>query len=104
MLKAEIYLDMDEMKQDKPLHEYILEMLINEKIDGATVVKGFTGFGANQYVKKPDDLFSFDERPIVIIFIDEEEKVKQALKKIRQEINYGRVVTSQVDIWNIKND
>jgi len=99
MTQAQIFIDADELIGTTLLYEFILELLIKQKIKGATVFRGRTGFGANQYLKRPNDFFSFDETPYHIIFIDEEEKVKTALTELRKHYTGGFIVTSKVDIW-----
>jgi PII-like signaling protein len=99
MVQAQIFIDADELIGSKLLYEYILELLIKQKVKGATVFRGRSGFGANQYLKRPNDFFSFDETPYQIVFIDEEEKVHAALTELRQHYKGGFIVTNKVDIW-----
>jgi len=99
MIQAQIYIDKDELKGTQPLHEYILKILIEQKILGATVFHGKLGYGAHQYLNRPHDWFSFDETPLLIIFIDEDEKVESALKALREVYKGGFIVTNQVQKW-----
>jgi uncharacterized protein len=99
MLQAQIFIDKDELKGSLHLYEFILQFLIKHKIKGATVFRGSIGYGHQQYLNRPTALFSFDETPMMIIFIDEDEKVKSTLTDLRQEIKSGFIVTSQVDKW-----
>ena len=80
LLKAQIYLNREKQKGSTSLHQFIMEFLIQHGISGATVVKGQAGFGSSKKVKNPQNIFSFDETPLVITFIDEESKVKRVLK------------------------
>jgi PII-like signaling protein len=100
MLQAQIFIDKDEYKGTQTLYEFIMEFLINQKINGATVFRGQVGFGSNQYMKRPNALFSFDEVPMMITFIDEDDKVTTAVKELRKHVKYGVVVTHKVEIWN----
>lgn len=100
MLQAQIYIDKDELKDTQPLYEFILHILIKHKIQGATVFRGITGYGPNQHLLRPNDLFSFDEVPIMITFIDESEKVKSALTAVRKEVESGFIITNSVEKWH----
>ncbi len=100
MIQAQIYIDADELKGTKPLQDFILQFLIKEKIQGATVFRGRFGFGKNQQLKRPNELFSFDETPLMIMFIDEDEKIKSTLTALRKVWKGGLVITHQVEEWN----
>jgi len=98
MLQAQIFIDKDELHGSQPLFEYILRFLIRHKIKGATAFRGQIGFGSNQHLKRPDDLFSFDEPPIMITFIDEDEKVIRTVSLLRKEFKNGLIITHPVEI------
>ena len=98
MLQAQIFIDKDEMYKDTQFYTFIMEFLIRNDINGATAINGFMGFGANQKMKTPNRLFSFDEQPMVIIFIDEEEKVRRVVKELSKLVTNGIVVTQKVEV------
>jgi len=98
MVQVQIFIDKDELHGSQPLFEYILRFLIRQKIKGATAFRGQIGFGSNQHLKRPDDLFSFDEPPIMITFIDEDEKVINTVSLLRKEFKNGLIITHPVEI------
>lgn len=100
MLQAQIYINKDDLMDIKPLYEYILDFLLAHEILRATAFYGKLGYGKNRQMSRPDDLFSFDGIPIMIIFMDEEEKVKTTLKELRKEVKTGLIITTHVEIWN----
>lgn len=97
MLQAQIFVDKDEQKGTLPLYEFIMQFLLLNHVNGATAFKGVMGFGKNEQMKRPGELFSFDETPMVITFVDEEEKVKDVLHKLRAEYKGGLIITHHVD-------
>ena len=99
MLNAEIYIDKDKMIGTEPLHQFIMKLLMENGIAGATSFTGFSGFGKHQILKQPGRQFSFDETPMVITFIDEEEKVKAVLNELRKQYRGGFIVTHPVIQW-----
>lgn len=99
MLQAQIFIDKDEMYEDGYLYNFIMEFLIKNDINGATAINGFMGFGANQRMKNPNRLFSFDEVPMLIIFIDEDEKVKKVATEISKLVSNGIVLTHSVNVY-----
>lgn len=101
MLQAQIFIDKDETFGNQPLYEFIVQFLLKHKIAGATAFRGVIGFGEHHQVKRPDSIFSFDEPPMLITFIDEDEKVTNVLKALRKQVNSGFIVTSQVERFQI---
>lgn len=99
MIQAQIYIDKDEMKGTKPLHEFIMHLLIDNGIAGATSFIGHSGFGRHHRLKQPAQQFSFDETPMLITFIDEDKKVKNALTELRKQYRGGFIITHSVEQW-----
>lgn len=99
MLGAQIYIDREEFKNSKPLDQFIMQLLIENGIAGATSFKGIYGFGRHYRLKQPKQLFSFDETPILISFIDEDKKVKNVLTELRKQYRGGFIVTHPVELW-----
>jgi uncharacterized protein len=101
MLQAQIFIDKDEVFGTQPLYEYIVQFLLKHHIAGATAFRGVIGFGEHHQVKRPDTLFSFDEPPMLITFIDDETKVLNVLKALRKQVTSGFIVTSKVERFQI---
>ena len=99
MIQAQIYIDKDELKGAKPLHQFIMQLLIDNGIAGATSFVGHSGFGRHHRLKQPAQQFSFDETPMLITFIDEDKKVKEALTELRKQYRGGFIVTHIVGQW-----
>lgn len=99
MLQAQIYIDKDDLLGMKPLHKFIMQLLMENGITGATAFEGFSGYGKHQRLKQPGLQFSFDETPMLITFIDDSEKVKWALTQLRKEYRGGFIVTMPVAEW-----
>src|SRR5258706_1137550 len=99
MKQASIFFDKDKYSNDKPMQDYLMEFLVDQGVIGATVFRGEAGFGENHQIKRPGRLFSFDEPPMVITFVDEDERVNKTLTALRAKIKSGFIVVSQVGIW-----
>ena len=97
MLQAQIFIDKDELLGSQPLFEFIMQFLLLNHVKGATAFKGVMGFGEKEQMKRPNQLFSFDEPPMMITFVDEKEKVIQVLNKLREEYKGGFIITHSVD-------
>jgi PII-like signaling protein len=100
MVQVQIFIDKDELLGDRKLYEFIMELLLTKKVRGATVFEGQLGFGPNdRHLHRPDQLFSFDEPPMMIVFIDEDDKTKKVLTELRKEFKGGLIITSKVEVW-----
>ena len=88
---------MVEVKDFRPLHDYIMHFLAEHGILGATSIKGHTGFGKNHQIKRPTELFSFDEPPMIITFIDEDKKVRAAIADLRKEVRNAFITGHNVE-------
>ncbi len=74
-----------------PLYEAVVRVLMEEGIAGATVLKGELGYGAAHQLTQ-DGLFgSTADRPVVVMAIDREEKLRAALPRLRPMIRQGLV-------------
>lgn len=99
MLQVQIYIDQDKVKGLEPLHKFIMQLLLNHGIAGATSFLGYSGFGKHHRLKQPNEQFSFDETPMIITFIDDSKKVKEALTELRKQYNGGFIITHEVQQW-----
>lgn len=99
MLQAQIYIDKDDLRGVTSLHKFIMQLLMENGITGATAFEGFSGYGKHQILKQPGLQFSFDETPLLITFIDEKDKVKKALTELRKLYRGGLIVTLVVEEW-----
>ena len=100
MIQAQIFIDKDELHVDRKLYEFIMEFLLAKKVAGATAFEGLIGFGPNdRQMQRPGRLFSFDEPPMMIVFIDEDEKAKEVIAELRRDFTGGLIITSKVEVW-----
>src|SRR5690348_10371808 len=99
MLQAQIFIDKDDLINDGPLYDFILEFLLDKDIAGATAFVALSGFGIHRRINRPERGFSFDETPMVITFVDEAEKVKETLKELRKSYSGGFITTHVVEHW-----
>ena len=99
MKQASIFFDKDKYFNDKPMGEYLMEFLVDQGVIGATVFRGEAGFGENHQIKRPGRLFSFDEPPMVITFVDDDERVTNTLTALRKKVKSGFIVVTPVEVW-----
>ncbi|MEH6308393.1 DUF190 domain-containing protein [Olivibacter sp. CPCC 100613] len=99
MLQAQIFINKNEFLGSQPLYEFIMQFLIKHQVKSATAFNGSLGYLRGSHLSRPNDLFSFDEVPLLIILMDEDAKVKELLKSLRTVTKSGYVIVHQVDEW-----
>nr|AOS95188.1 putative ACR [uncultured bacterium] len=73
------------------LYEAIVRRLHREGILGATVIGGMMGYGVHRRIHKKGLLGISDERPILILAIDSEERLRSVLPTILPMVKEGVV-------------
>ena len=81
----------DLWKNEEVLYEAIVRKLHRQGILGATVLGGVMGYGVHRRIHKKGLLGISDERPIVILAIDEEEKLRAILPTIIPMVKEGMI-------------
>lgn len=78
-----IYISATDTWGDLPLHEVLVRKLNHAGVAGATVLKGTMGYGAHHKVHR-DRLFGVsDDRPMMILATDEEDRLRAAMAGLR---------------------
>lgn len=98
MVKAEIYIDLGRVYGEQSLHDFVMKFLLEHDIAGATSFTAYAGFGKHHRIKRPNELFSFDEPPVLISFIDDEKKVRSVIKKLREYLKGGLIIIQKIEM------
>ncbi len=78
-----VFVDETELWQEIPLYEAVVRRLVQLGLRGATVYEGIMGFGRHQRMHHKGLFGISDDRPITIVVVDEEEKIRPAIPEIR---------------------
>jgi PII-like signaling protein len=81
-----------------PLHETVVRRLLHAHIGGATVLRGVMGYGKHGRVHRTRLFGVSDDRPIVIIAIDEEERIRAVLPELRLIVTEGLMTLHEVEV------
>jgi PII-like signaling protein len=82
----------------EPLHEAILKQLRMMDIAGATVYRGILGYGAKGHTHKDSFLHLSHDLPLMISVVDKLEKIEEALTVLREMLQDGLIVISDVEV------
>jgi len=97
MLEVTIFLDEDDRYNNEPLHEYIMKYLLHHHVKGATVFSAIGGYGEKRHLHYPRKLGASDEGPLMILFIDEDEKINSVLPHLKEAVAEGMIVFKKVE-------
>ena len=82
----------------KPLYQAIVEMLREEGLAGATVLRGVEGFGAKSHLHTARILRLSEDLPIVVEVVDQAERIEAVLPKLDEMIGDGMVTLERVEV------
>jgi PII-like signaling protein len=97
MLEVKIFIDTEDLYGTSALHESILRYLLHHGIKGATLFRGVMGFGAHHHLHEPRRFAASDAVPMMILFIDEEERVRKLIPSLKEMIAEGLIVAHKVE-------
>lgn len=84
---------------DRPLYRAIVETCRELDIAGATVFRGFEGYGASTIIRHPHRLLSFShDAPVMVSVIDTEEQIQKLMPHLDRMLSGGLIATSEVEI------
>ena len=81
-----------------PLYVEIVHRARKAGLAGATVLRGIEGFGASQHVHTTRLLSLTEDLPIVIVLVDEEERIERFALELDELITEGLVVIDDVEV------
>jgi len=93
-----IYIGESDTYKGKPLYRYIVEYLKKEGISGATVLKGFMGFGQTSRISSTSILRLSTDLPIIIEVADTEENIDRVKAELAMIIKEGLITEERVSI------
>lgn len=82
----------------KPLYQAIVEMLREEGLAGATVLRGVEGFGAHSRLHTQRILRLSADLPMVIECVDTTERIDRMLPRLDEMVDEGMVTVEPVEV------
>jgi PII-like signaling protein len=93
-----IFVSESDRSDGKPLHEVIVNEARARGLAGATVIRGFMGFGASSRIHTSKVLRLSDDLPIVIEIVDAEDRIEAFLPALDDLIDEGLVTLERVRV------
>lgn len=96
--RLSIYIGESDQHGHRPLYTEIVERAHDAGLAGATVVRGFEGFGASSRIHTARILRMSEDLPVVIIIVDQPDRIDAFLPMLDDLIDEGLVVREQVEV------
>ena len=84
--------------EHKAMYQVIMKIMREEKMAGATVLRGISGFGAKSHMHSASLLTLSQDLPIVIECVDTQENIDRILPKLDKIMDEGLVTLEKVDV------
>jgi PII-like signaling protein len=82
----------------KPSYEVIVEKAREKGLAGATVVRGFLGFGANSRIHTSKVLRLSEDLPVVVEIVDAPEKIEAFIADLDEIVAEGLITLEKVRV------
>lgn len=93
-----IHFGEDDKFQGKPLYEAILQRCHELDMAGATVYRGFEGYGASTRIHRAHGFRFSSDAPIVVTIVDVDEKIRQLIPHLDSMLHEGLIAVSDVEV------
>ena len=93
-----IFIGESDKVEGKLLYEVIVEKAREFGLAGATVLRGYLGFGANSRIHTSKVLRLSEDLPVVVEIVDEMTKLKALLAELDNLIDEGLVTLEKVQV------
>jgi hypothetical protein len=93
-----IYLGEGDKLNGEPLFEAIINRLMMMEVAGATVYRGFLGYGAKRHKHKEGLFHTSKDCPVMISVVDQVSRVDEILDAVAPMMQNGLIVISDVDV------
>ncbi len=90
--------------EGRPLYQAIVEKARERELAGATVLRGYLGYGANSRIHSARIMRLSEDLPMVIEIVDEPERIAAFATELDDMIQEGLVTTERVQVIIYRHD
>lgn len=99
-----IFIGESDQYHHRPLHVEIVHRARQAGVAGASVLRGIAGYGASQHVHTSRLLSLSEALPLVIVIIDDAERIERFALELDDLIKEGLVVIDEVEVVRYTDD
>lgn len=93
-----VFIGETEYFEGKLLYDAIILKAREQGIAGATVVRGFEGYGASSRIHKVEALRKSEDIPVVIEIVDKAERIHSFLPIVEKMVTKGLIILEKINI------
>jgi uncharacterized protein len=93
-----IFISEADMHQRRPLYLALLDLFREEKLAGATVLRGLAGFGAGSVLHSSNLLRLSNDLPVVIEVVDTQENLDRVMPQIDGMVIEGLITLEKARV------
>ncbi|EME59791.1 DUF190 domain-containing protein [Amycolatopsis decaplanina] len=97
-LRLSVYVGEDDVWHHKPLYHEIVRRAHDAGLAGASVLRGIEGYGASSLIHTTRLLSLSEDLPVVIVIVDEEDRIRAFLPQLDELIGEGLVTLDDVEV------
>jgi PII-like signaling protein len=97
-LRVTVFIGEDDRYHHRPLSTEIVHRAHAAGLAGASVVRGCEGFGASSRIHTSRLVSLSEDLPVIVIIVDEPEKVRAFLPQLEELVQEGLVVVDEVEV------
>lgn len=93
-----VFIGESDKHEGRPLYQAIVELARRRELAGATVLRGYMGYGANSRIHSARIMRLSEDLPIVIEIVDEPERIGAFATELDGMIQEGLVTMEKVEV------
>lgn len=93
-----IFMDETDMWREEHLYAALVRILERHGMAGVTVLSGIMGFGIHRRVHRKGLFGVSDEKPITMVIIDNEEKIRGILPMVVEMVREGLITLLDTEV------
>jgi uncharacterized protein len=97
-LRMTIFVGETDQVKHRPLYSEIVHRAHAHGLAGATVLRGYEGFGASSRIHTTRILSLAEDLPIVVVIIDTPEKIRSFLPEVEPLVDGGLITLDEVEV------
>jgi PII-like signaling protein len=97
-LRLTVFIGESDQWHHKPLYTEIVHRAHAAGLAGASVFRGFEGFGASNHIHTSRILSLSEDLPLVVVIIDTEDRIRAFLPQLDELVTEGLVILDEVEV------
>jgi uncharacterized protein len=97
-LRMTVFIGESDQFRHRPLYTEIVRRAHQAGLAGATVLRGFEGFGASSLIHTSRILSLSEDLPVVVLIVDQPEQVRAFLPQVEELVTEGLVILDEVEV------